>query len=190
MTYFPLTWRFAVEEFGWQYSFDHTNGLVITNPDAPFETAEEWNGSNDFGLMIMGTGEMPLFFTLNAPMNFGDGVPHPGVGLYNITGQDIELLPATQPWEYQIYRLIGTNEELVYRRAFPFYSGPLSKYYCLLWDIEDTPWKESVTPGTYRLTVKYPDQFSYRVAGTEEVLSVPVKGDGYAQQLSHLVSIE
>ncbi len=29
VTYFPLTWRFAVEEFGWSYYFDTTNGLVI-----------------------------------------------------------------------------------------------------------------------------------------------------------------
>ncbi|AQS58631.1 DUF5050 domain-containing protein [Desulforamulus ferrireducens] len=29
VTYFPLTWRFAVDEFGWEYSFDQNNGLVI-----------------------------------------------------------------------------------------------------------------------------------------------------------------
>jgi len=29
VTYFPLTWRFAVDEFGWEYSYDHENGLVI-----------------------------------------------------------------------------------------------------------------------------------------------------------------
>jgi len=34
LTYFPLTWRFAVDEFGWDYSFSHAAGLVInsTNP--------------------------------------------------------------------------------------------------------------------------------------------------------------
>lgn len=30
VTYFPLTWRFAVDEFGWEYNYDHENGLVIT----------------------------------------------------------------------------------------------------------------------------------------------------------------
>ena len=30
VTYFPLTWRFAVEEFGWNYTFDKNNGLRIT----------------------------------------------------------------------------------------------------------------------------------------------------------------
>lgn len=29
VTYFPLTWRFAVEEFGWKYSFDFEKGLCI-----------------------------------------------------------------------------------------------------------------------------------------------------------------
>ena len=36
ITYFPLTWRFAVDEFGWEYHFDHTSGLVIySTPPGP-----------------------------------------------------------------------------------------------------------------------------------------------------------
>ena len=31
VTYFPLTWRFCVDEFGWEYSFDNEKGLVITS---------------------------------------------------------------------------------------------------------------------------------------------------------------
>ncbi len=31
VTYFPLTWRFAVEEFGWSYHFSFEKGLVITS---------------------------------------------------------------------------------------------------------------------------------------------------------------
>ena len=31
VTYFPLTWRFAVEEFGWQYSYTDAKGLVINS---------------------------------------------------------------------------------------------------------------------------------------------------------------
>ncbi len=30
ITYFPLTWRFAVNEFGWDYSFDSKSGLTVT----------------------------------------------------------------------------------------------------------------------------------------------------------------
>lgn len=31
ITYFPLTWRFAAEEFGWDYHFDEADGLVINS---------------------------------------------------------------------------------------------------------------------------------------------------------------
>lgn len=30
--YFPLTWRFAVDEFGWDYNFNAKSGLTIKNP--------------------------------------------------------------------------------------------------------------------------------------------------------------
>lgn len=32
ITYFPLTWRFAAEEFGWDYKYTMENGLAINNP--------------------------------------------------------------------------------------------------------------------------------------------------------------
>lgn len=31
ITYFPLTWRFAVDEFGWDYTFDMEQGLQINS---------------------------------------------------------------------------------------------------------------------------------------------------------------
>ena len=31
ITYFPLTWRFAVDEFGWDYGFDNVRGLAINS---------------------------------------------------------------------------------------------------------------------------------------------------------------
>lgn len=31
ITYFPLTWRFMVDEFGWSSSFDGVNGLIINS---------------------------------------------------------------------------------------------------------------------------------------------------------------
>lgn len=38
VTYFPLTWRFAVKEFGWGYSFDSENGLFITSDNTHTES--------------------------------------------------------------------------------------------------------------------------------------------------------
>jgi len=31
ITYFPMTWRFAVDEFGWEYSFTSEDGLIINS---------------------------------------------------------------------------------------------------------------------------------------------------------------
>ena len=31
ITYFPLTWRFVVDEFGWNYNFDSISGLTISS---------------------------------------------------------------------------------------------------------------------------------------------------------------
>ena len=47
VTYFPLTWHFAVDEFGWEYSFDSIGGLVITsdNPHAKIVNLPERTGS-------------------------------------------------------------------------------------------------------------------------------------------------
>lgn len=42
ITYFPLTWRFAVDEFGWEYNYDEENGLVINSGKE--KPTEENNG--------------------------------------------------------------------------------------------------------------------------------------------------
>ena len=38
VTYFPLTWRFAANEFGWQYNFDNKKGLQISASDSQTST--------------------------------------------------------------------------------------------------------------------------------------------------------
>lgn len=38
VTYFPLTWHFAAEEFGWEYLFDGENGLSISSDNKHAET--------------------------------------------------------------------------------------------------------------------------------------------------------
>lgn len=51
VTYFPLTWRFAVDEFGWEYSFDSENGLNINSANHKVKmldlSALEMNSSYD-----------------------------------------------------------------------------------------------------------------------------------------------
>ncbi len=50
VTYFPLTWRFAVEEFGWEYSFDEDDGLIInsSNPKTEIINLPNISGSAIF----------------------------------------------------------------------------------------------------------------------------------------------
>jgi len=40
ITYFPLTWRFAVDEFGWDYKFTLENGLEISNNSNSLEVSK------------------------------------------------------------------------------------------------------------------------------------------------------
>ncbi|MDD3894930.1 MAG: DUF5050 domain-containing protein, partial [Syntrophomonadaceae bacterium] len=37
ITYFPMTWNYGVNEFGWDYSFDSNNGLVINSDNTKLE---------------------------------------------------------------------------------------------------------------------------------------------------------
>lgn len=177
VTYFPLTWRFAVDEFGWSYTFDTQNGLMIANSETVFETLEAWSGNvSDWG-GLMGTGDLPIFCTFDNGTETGASLR-----LYNVTGKAIRFLPENGHWEYRIYRLIGKSEELVYRRAIPFYSGTLDARNYAHWQIDDG-YRRFAEAGTYRLTVIHPNQYIYET--TEgRVETSPVSGIAYAQTFS------
>lgn len=40
ITYFPMTWKYGVDEFGWDYSFDGKNGLVIKSKNIKLQQTE------------------------------------------------------------------------------------------------------------------------------------------------------
>lgn len=42
VTYFPLTWDFIINEFGWNYSFDSVNGLVINSAEEKKENLDNF----------------------------------------------------------------------------------------------------------------------------------------------------
>lgn len=52
VTYFPLTWKFAHDEFGWEYVWDKTKGLIInsTNPKVQTIKLPSYAGENDVAL--------------------------------------------------------------------------------------------------------------------------------------------
>jgi hypothetical protein len=52
VTYFPLTWRFAHDEFGWNYRWDDTEGLRIASHNPQLQTVglQVYAGENDVAL--------------------------------------------------------------------------------------------------------------------------------------------
>ncbi|UJF35901.1 DUF5050 domain-containing protein [Paenibacillus hexagrammi] len=52
VTYFPLTWRFAHDEFGWDYEWDHTNGLSISSNNTQVQSVDlpSYASENDVAL--------------------------------------------------------------------------------------------------------------------------------------------
>lgn len=57
ITYFPLTWRFAVEEFGWSYTFDSTKGLNITSVSSAPELDSSFGSSGNTGMTGISAAE-------------------------------------------------------------------------------------------------------------------------------------
>lgn len=185
VTYFPLTWRFAVEEFGWDYKFDDDAGLIISNPNATFTSQDEpYALVSDFG-GLMGTGNMKL------PGKFGVSVleehPYFCFDLYNVTGEDIDILEDDFQWEYQIFRIIGGKEELVYRRAISSFSGELPASYYAHTSISDTYWNEKTPSGEYRCVLVHPKEYRYQIIDEEQVRTEPTEGDGYLATFSDTV---
>lgn len=52
ITYFPLTWRFAHDEFGWAYEWDQSKGLIITSDNPKIRTIDlpKYAWKNDVAL--------------------------------------------------------------------------------------------------------------------------------------------
>ena len=59
ITYFPLTWAYAVDSFGWSYQWDAVNGLRIDTSSAPTPAPVEpgtGSGTLDSALSILNAG--------------------------------------------------------------------------------------------------------------------------------------
>ena len=202
VAYFPLTWRFAVEEFGWDYEFDDAAGLTVSDPKSAFIPGEEWDGGIDTYGGLMGTGDMKLAGMFHMSGHWGGISPgdhltniaeediRSSFYLYNVTGEDIRLLEDGFQWEYQIYRVIGKREELVYRKAIPLYSGEIPESHWMYMDTSDSYWKTDVPPGEYRCGLLHPENYTYQILGDEQILTEPTEGNGYAVCFSTSFTVE
>lgn len=48
ITYFPMTWRFCVTEFGWDYNYTNEKGLVISSGNTSYKTFIDRNSLDHF----------------------------------------------------------------------------------------------------------------------------------------------
>ena len=172
ITYFPLTWRFAVNEFGWDYRFNQQEGLVIDNKKVKLENPEDgkWNEEYTAGVTGMGDGwyiiqigraqdVISIDHTIlqQEPKN----VLQPGwisfmdLSLSQKNYQKIQL-------SYQIYRLIENCEELVYEKILPTFYGTVKgeavyhiNTYIPYWN------SPTLQNGSYRLKVGFPQDIVY-----------------------------
>lgn len=190
VTYFPLTWRFAVDEFGWAYHFDGASGLAISNPDAALTCKDVWTDNiHDYTALPGVAGDTPLACMFHVPVE--GNAPRPYVGLYNMTEADVTVLPGDFQWEYQVYRVTGGGEELLYRKAVPFYSGGIPQWRFTHLTIDDTYDYSLSGKGDYRAVLVHPLYIGYqfdKMPGT--TLSAPVEGQGYAIAFSREFTIE
>ena len=226
ITYFPLTWRFAAEEFGWKYHFDQKDGLVIQNDKVKLENPEEWEFHKFTGAGTLGRGSslriqvsVPVsanYFvfedkTLTVPsthfqqakemlQKYNDGKLFSKQELEQLIGyvydHDYEnetewrglqhlklaesftvevsdMLEERCNWidarmADQIYKEVGTKEELVYQYILPPLNG----------DIGITNWADytfatnfwlNITPGTYKFRFGLPEYFECYMDSSQEV---------------------
>ena len=192
VTYFPLTWRFAAEEFGWEYDFTPEKGLVITNSGVKQEDPNEY----EWRIGVDGSGaggSMRGIDNLIFPISFigaqqtytlrADGeyyyksLAALHLAIYNHrSGCDAIIKPMEQ-WEYQVYRLIGERQELLYWRKVPFYSGRLSPKNFATIFIDDIPlWSsDSIKAGEYLIQMQHPEEIIYEDIATHTINHTTIK---------------
>lgn len=187
VTYFPLTWRFAVNEFGWDYHFSHKNGLVISSIPLKTNMSEIWNKSTESFGGVMGSGDLTFgvsFLPEQQTCTIKQACKEFSVqslSLYHFSEDTITILPSSERWEYQVYRIINNQEHLIYKKQIPFYSGKLagrqyaySKFSAGCWN-EDT-----IQKGSYVIRLTHPEKLNYKTADGKLKQETLRKGTGGA----------
>ena len=183
VTYMPLTWKYAAIEFGWQYSFDLTNGLVITGEAEPVAAEPELhfvdypsimgdNGSWRFVIHALQPGE----YTHHLTGDYNSGLERWDISFYNF--KEAVYLHPIDPLEYRVYRKINGEEHLVYRQRMLLYSGEVPSIYVVHHFLEIPFWESAyVKEGEYMVRITYPENFIYSEQGSDEILLTPFNQD-------------
>jgi hypothetical protein len=200
VTYFPLTWRFAVDEFGWKYSFDNTNGLIIFNDNVIMKNPNTYKWSvNEYGGSGAGSmlGTDGMMFPIRAfykhtEISIGDSsfeeenkrrsLGLASLALYSRSLEDVTIKESEQ-WQYRIYKIINNKEELVYKKIFPFYNGELNVLHYgdtnvfqgAFHSMEIPYWKEHMSVGNYIIRYIHPEKLEFTKNASNQLYSVPIE---------------
>jgi hypothetical protein len=106
----------------------------------------------------------------------------PSVTLVNAadfdSGEDIIFEPID--FEYRLFRVTDKGDEPVSGKAFSRFSGILPAGTFTSCMIELPFWnRENLMPGTYKIQLVFPEQFVYRLAGSEVLHRLPVSENMY-----------
>jgi len=166
VTYFPLTWRFAVDEFGWDYQFSHEDGLVVENPAVVQKNPEAWQGIVEWGGPVMGTGDLRIGVGFISPQEVrsAESLEQESIMLYNFSAFDMKILPSDSQWEYQVYRIIDGQEHFVYSKKIPIYFGELEARNHAYTPFTAECWKAPYAQkGVYKITLNHPEYLTYQI---------------------------
>ena len=197
VTYFPLTWNFIVEEFGWNYSFSHENGLVIYNPNQEALYPLHWDGSvYDFGSM-MGTGDLKFGVSFQPKMQTftasqaAQQLSEQTISLYHFSPDHVTVLPSEESWEYHVYYIQDGQEYLVYKKLVPFFSGELNGRQYAHNRISINYWNSgTIKNGTYLIKLIHPETLRYSTS-KGETISIDLRdGTGVSFYFESYVTIQ
>ena len=191
VTYFPLTWHFAVKEFGWDYKFKLKKGLVITTPEVTQAYPNEGNWEIG-GVSGGGAGSKQAVEGVDFPIRFISKQKQLSLSdkeqikqelgrfallLYNYSyGKDTIIQP-DEHWEYQLYRLLDDRQELLYWRKVPFYVGKLPKNTVVFSGYFDVPFwnSDTIQEGQYLIQMQHPDNLLCQNMETHEIEKIPIQ---------------
>lgn len=180
VTYFPLTWRFAVNELGWQYRFNQQEGLVIDNDKVKLENPDAWICAEDAWAGGMGKyGDFTVSGiayneTLAKHSADGRSADSNYIGFYNVTGQNT-YVKELKPFKYCVSKKINGYEELLYWKMTPSFQGKFDAFRFLQYDLATNFWLNAPN-GTYIAELQIPQYCIYQNLTTNEWLEGDIQG--------------
>jgi hypothetical protein len=181
-TYIPV--RYAVEPFGYLVKWDSLKRDVLIRK----ALREIWRlPPTEAGLSMGLNGPIGLTFVgypYEGKIEEWEfyGYDRPSVMIINRTdfnsGEDIVFEP--MDFEYRIFRVTVKEDELLYSKPFPRFSGTLPAGTFTSCSIELPFWnRENLPPGDYKVQLVFPEDFVYRVSGSETLRYLPVRSNMY-----------